>query len=81
MSAEVLRSALADFAECWAHPDLIHDIGTKLTCEEVEALCWLFEVGGWELLANQWRVAHAEGDDDDDDVHRPDGSLRLDDEP
>jgi hypothetical protein len=60
-------SALSHFTAVWDDGALASDLGTQLTCTEVEALCALFEASGDQEAAQMWREAHAAGDDEGDD--------------
>lgn len=58
-----LQGALDSFREAWGGGYLACDIGTKLTCSEVEALARLFTELGDEASAQCWIREHSFGDD------------------
>lgn len=61
---------LAQFAEVWGQ-ELSHDLASKLTCDEVDALASLLRSGGHDALADDWINGHALTDDSDDAHFRP----------
>lgn len=56
-------AAIDGFLEAWGGVYLACDVGTKLTCIEVEALAALFRALGAPGSAEEWVECHAEGDD------------------
>lgn len=58
------EAALEHFLNTWGSGSwLAGDIGTSLTCIEVEALADLYRVNDREEEAKGWIRSHAEGDD------------------
>lgn len=67
-------AAIAGFLTVWGGDGgyLASDIATSLRCEEADALVELFAAFGDRESADRWLVAHAEGDEDnEDDDHGP----------
>lgn len=58
-----LQEALDSFVEEWGGGHLACDLGTKLTCGEVEALAAVFKELGDSDSAQCWIREHAFGDD------------------
>lgn len=57
------ESQADDFIKVWGDDHLAVDIGTKLTCNEVETLAAMLAGLGASEEAETWISAHAEGDD------------------
>ncbi len=67
-----LHFALDDFAEAFTmDTDLVSDTAESFRCEEVEAFAAVLRALGFAEAANAWIIAHASGDDSDDDHYWP----------
>lgn len=66
MMTDDIVDAAQNFKEVWGDGYLACDLGTKLTCIELEALTRLLRAIGDEQAADTWTECHAEGDDCDD---------------
>ncbi|MFC9231372.1 hypothetical protein ACFTZI_20820 [Streptomyces decoyicus] len=64
-------NAATEFVDSWAYlgADLVHDYGCSLTCSEAESLSDLFRAFGDLVTADALIEAHAEHDEDCDDLH------------
>ena len=63
-------------AEVLSDGEIADEVGTSLTCTEVEALAELFRATGHENAAQVWIDCHAEGDDCGDDHCRCEDCTR-----
>ncbi|SKV09278.1 Uncharacterised protein [Mycobacteroides abscessus subsp. abscessus] len=54
------------FANAFADGEIASEVGTALTCSEVDVLADLFRTFGYDDAADMWIRAHAEGDDEGD---------------
>lgn len=61
-TAEIVKAAGA-FAELFADGEIADEVGTKLTCTEVETLADCLRAFGYDQAAQTWIDCHAEGDD------------------
>lgn len=59
--------AVLDFIDL--HPDVWLHIAPNLTCNEAEVFAEVFRVWGTKTQANEFLVNHANGDDDEGDLH------------
>lgn len=58
----VIKAAM-NAADVLSDSEIADEVGTALTCTEVEALAELFRATGHEDAAQAWIECHAEGDD------------------
>ncbi|WP_143660015.1 hypothetical protein [Streptomyces sp. WZ.A104] len=63
------RSAACDLADLFDDGMLASHIADKLTCSEAESLADFFRAVDHPHVADLWLECHAEGDDDEDDLH------------
>ncbi|MFI9205274.1 hypothetical protein [Streptomyces sp. NPDC053048] len=64
-----LRSAGCDLAALFNDGMLASHIADKLTCSEAEELAEFFRAIDHPGVADLWLECHADGDDDEDDLH------------
>jgi len=62
-TVKILESQADSFLKVWGDRYLAGDLGTKLTCVEVESLAALLAALGDNEAAEDWISSHAEGDD------------------
>ncbi|MCC2278909.1 hypothetical protein LKL35_26285 [Streptomyces sp. ET3-23] len=64
-----LRNAGCDLAALFNDGMLASHIADKFTCSEAEELAEFFRATGHPHVADLWLECHADGDDDEDDLH------------
>jgi hypothetical protein len=65
-----LYSALKTFADVLGDGMTAFHVGGSFTCSEAESMAQALMVGGHKHAAMTFLEGHADGDDDEDDIHR-----------
>ncbi|MEV0437767.1 hypothetical protein AB0I84_00875 [Streptomyces spectabilis] len=63
------RLAAGDLANLFDDGMLASHVAERFTCDEIEGIAAFFRAVDYPAIADLWLECHAEGDDDEDDLH------------
>ncbi|MFF7021422.1 hypothetical protein ACFY97_10440 [Streptomyces klenkii] len=63
------RLAAGDLANLFDDGMLASHVAERFTCTEIEGIAAFFRAVDYPTIADLWLECHAEGDDDEDDLH------------